>query len=102
MDKERPDRVELQAGSTSVRGRERILDCRFRLHPTNLLNRPVMTGSGEVNCRWVAIREAVHPKTGESLHPDLNHPPPLGPHWDYIDANADKWRLFPDGSAAPK
>ena len=24
----------------------------------------------------------VNPNTGDSLHPDLNHPMPIGPHWD--------------------
>ena len=24
-----------------------------------------------------------NPKTGGSLHPDLDHPAPIGPHWDY-------------------
>ena len=26
-----------------------------------------------------------NPITKESLHPDLDHPAPIGPHWDYID-----------------
>lgn len=38
-----------------------------------------------------------NPRTGESLHPDLQHPPPIGPHWDYKDASGTKWRVFPDG-----
>lgn len=25
-----------------------------------------------------------NPKTGETLHPDLDHPTPEGPLWDYI------------------
>ncbi len=37
-------------------------------------------------------------KTGESLHPDLGHPLPEGPHWDYREPNGGPWwRLFPDG-----
>lgn len=28
-----------------------------------------------------------NPGTNESLHPDLNHPAPIGPHWDYRDTN---------------
>ena len=24
-----------------------------------------------------------NPKAGESLRPDLNHPEPIGSHWDY-------------------
>ena len=23
--------------------------------------------------------------TGDSLHPDLNHPEPIGPHWDWVN-----------------
>lgn len=34
-----------------------------------------------------------NPDTGESLHPDLDHPAPIGPHWDYTDPNGNKRRL---------
>jgi HK97 family phage portal protein len=40
--------------------------------------------------------------TNESLHPDLDHAPPEGPHWDYIDPNGRSWRLYPDGRTEPK
>ena len=43
-----------------------------------------------------------NPDTGESLHPDLAHPDPIPPHWDYIDPSGNGWRLFPDGTATPK
>jgi RHS repeat-associated protein len=43
-----------------------------------------------------------NPSTGESLHPDLNHPAPIGPHWDYRDPSGNDWRIFPDGSASRK
>jgi hypothetical protein len=44
-----------------------------------------------------------NPKTGETLHPDLNHTPPEGPHWDYIPyKNGPQYRLYPDGSFVPK
>ena len=43
-----------------------------------------------------------NPNTGESLHPDLNHPKPVGPRWDYKDPLGKWWRLFPDGSISPK
>lgn len=43
-----------------------------------------------------------NPKTGESLRPDLNHPKPIGPHWDYKDPSGKWWRIFPDGSNVPK
>ena len=40
----------------------------------------------------------VNPETNEQYHPDLNHEPPIGPHWDYTDSTRTRWRLFPDGS----
>jgi RHS repeat-associated protein len=39
-----------------------------------------------------------NPGTGETLHPDLDHPLPIGPHWDYIDRSGRKWRLPPQGN----
>ena len=38
-----------------------------------------------------------NPGTGESLHPDLNHPDPVGPHWDWIDSEGNQWRIPPGG-----
>ena len=35
----------------------------------------------------------VNRKTKENLHPDFNHPPPIGPHWDYIGDSGDRWRI---------
>jgi len=43
-----------------------------------------------------------NPKTGESLRPDLDHPDPIGPHWDYRDPSGSWHRIFPDGSQVPK
>jgi len=43
-----------------------------------------------------------NPKTKESLRPGLDHADPIGPHWDYRDADGDWWRLFPDGKKVPK
>ena len=45
-----------------------------------------------------------NPNTGESLHPDLDHPAPVGPHWDYgIKGSKSKgWRVFPDGRVVSK
>ncbi|MBI1923434.1 hypothetical protein HYR99_04200 [Candidatus Poribacteria bacterium] len=43
-----------------------------------------------------------NPKTGESLHPDLNHPNPIGPHYNYIASDGAQWRIFPDGGRDPK
>ena len=40
-----------------------------------------------------------NPKTGETLHPDLNHPLPEGPHWDYrVRGQPGKIRIRPDGT----
>ncbi|WP_039377782.1 RHS repeat-associated core domain-containing protein, partial [Parachlamydia acanthamoebae] len=42
-------------------------------------------------------------KTKESLYPDLNHPLPKGPHWDYRDRKTEyEERLFLDGTWEPK
>ena len=43
-------------------------------------------------------------KDGESMHPDLNHPDPIGPHWDYNyrGSNSDGWRIYPNGNIIPK
>jgi RHS repeat-associated protein len=43
-----------------------------------------------------------NPKTGESFRPDLNHPDPVGPHWDYRDPGGKWWRIKPDGTMEPK
>jgi len=40
--------------------------------------------------------------TGESYRPDLNHDPPIGPHWDYKDPNGKWYRIFPDGTVMEK
>jgi len=34
-------------------------------------------------------------KSGESLHSDLEHPDPIGPHWDYTDPNGRTGESFP-------
>lgn len=41
--------------------------------------------------------------TEESLHPDLDHQPPIGPHWDYTGPKFPGGaRLYPDGTWASK
>jgi len=42
--------------------------------------------------------------TGQTLHPDLNHPPPETPHWDYDgDPHFPRGaKLYPDGTWVPK
>jgi DNA-binding CsgD family transcriptional regulator len=42
-----------------------------------------------------------NPKTRESLRPDLDHPPPIGPHWDWRRRPDNWWRIFRDGSIEP-
>jgi len=45
----------------------------------------------------------VNMKTGEWLYPDLNHGPPIGPHWDYgVRGSSQTFRIFPDGNILPK
>ena len=44
-----------------------------------------------------------NPKTQESLHPDLNHPSPKQPHWDYDGPDFPRGaRLNLDGTWEPK
>jgi RHS repeat-associated protein len=44
-----------------------------------------------------------NPHTGESLRPDLQHGPPIGPHWDWRPPGRGDWfRIFPDGKIRPK
>ena len=39
-----------------------------------------------------------NPSTGETLHPDVHHEDPIGPHWDYRASRDSPWyRWFPDG-----
>ena len=40
----------------------------------------------------------INPETGESLHPDHNHPPGKAPHWGYTDPTGVEYDLFLDGS----
>lgn len=44
-----------------------------------------------------------NPNTKEMLHPDLEHPEPYGPHWDYnYPGGGNGFRIYPDGSMTPK
>ena len=43
-----------------------------------------------------------NPSTGESWRADLNHRPPIRPHWDYRDSNGVEWRVFSDGTREQK
>lgn len=44
----------------------------------------------------------VNPETGETLHPDLGHGEPIGPHFDYRAPDGSEYRIFPDGRIEPK
>ena len=44
----------------------------------------------------------VSPDSGQSLHPDFNHPAPVGPHVDWNGPKGERWRIFPDGTVKPK
>lgn len=43
-----------------------------------------------------------NPKTREKWNPDLKHGDPIGAHWDYTDANGNKYRVYPDGHIEKK
>jgi RHS repeat-associated protein len=44
-----------------------------------------------------------NPDTKESLYPDLEHPDPYGPHYDYLPRrHAPGSRVYPDGTIEPK
>jgi hypothetical protein len=43
-----------------------------------------------------------NPATRETLHPDLDHPEPIGPHFDYRDPDRNFFRIFRDGTVVPK
>ncbi len=57
---------------------------------------PVVDKDGKFVGNWV------NKKTGNWLHPDLNHPKPIGPHWDYGDSKGNKWRVDKNGNMTPK
>ena len=42
------------------------------------------------------------PETRESLRPDLEHQPPIDPHWDYKAPDGRWYRWFEDGRIIPK
>jgi RHS repeat-associated protein len=43
-----------------------------------------------------------NPDTGESLHPDVGHPDPIGPHYDWKAPDGATYRVYPDGRIVPK
>jgi len=42
-----------------------------------------------------------NPTTKESWYPNLNHPPPIGSHWDYCDSDDNRFRVFKYNSVVP-
>lgn len=44
----------------------------------------------------------VHPETGESLDPDVGHPDPIGPHYDWKASDGTTHRVYPDGTVIAK
>jgi RHS repeat-associated protein len=57
-------------------------------------------GKGEVGSEQGAW---YNPNTKESLKNDMDHPAPVGPHWDYTDSDKSKWRVDPNtGKKTPK
>jgi RHS repeat-associated protein len=46
-----------------------------------------------------------NPDNGQSMNPDFDHAPPIGPHWDWKDGpgkGGEHWRIYPDGRVEPK
>ena len=43
-----------------------------------------------------------NPGTGERWNSDLDHEDPIGPHWDYMDKNGNKFRVFQNGRIEKK
>jgi hypothetical protein len=43
-----------------------------------------------------------NPTTRETLHPDLDHPGPIGPHYDWRSPDGYFYRIFPDGRIVPR
>jgi RHS repeat-associated protein len=44
----------------------------------------------------------VNPDSGEKLYPDLDHPGPIGPHYDFTAPDGSQYRIYPDGRIEPK
>jgi RHS repeat-associated protein len=44
---------------------------------------------GDPNGGWY------NPEKHWTLHPDMDHPEPIPPHWDWVDENKVKYRIFP-------
>jgi RHS repeat-associated protein len=51
---------------------------------------------GDPNGNWY------NPNTGETLRPDVNHKPPIGPHYDYKAPDKNWYRWFHNGTMSPK
>ena len=60
--------------------------------PTKAPDGTVWKGKGEQGSKQGNYHNS---ETGESWHPDLDHPDPIGPHWDYRDPSGTWWRVGP-------
>jgi hypothetical protein len=43
-----------------------------------------------------------NPSTGESLHPDLDHPAPIGAHYDWKTSTGQSFRVYANGTVISK
>jgi len=93
--KEKPRRWD-EPGSPPIRGDHLVGDGKVSPLP----GFEEWKGSGDPasgNGSWI------NPKTEQSLHPDLDHPPPETPHWDFLGPGFPRGaKLYPDGTWVPK
>jgi hypothetical protein len=74
------------------------------------LRRPDPAARGGVGVASAGSRPGVdegnwyNPDTTESLGPNLDHAPPIGPHYDYKYRGmpGKGWRVYEDGRIVPK
>jgi len=73
-------------------------------YPGNDPAKPPGEGFIWIGKRMVGFRGGhwFNPRTRESWYPDIEHPEPIGPHWDYTDPKENEFRVFADGRIEPK
>jgi hypothetical protein len=94
--KERPKRGD-EPGAPPIRGDQLVGDGKISPYP----GFDEWVGSGDPSSgkgSWY------NPETDQSLHPDLNHPSPDKPHWDYKGPGSSPKgeKLYLDGTWVPK
>jgi hypothetical protein len=57
-------------------------------------------GPGEQGSPWGAYVNPENP--GQSMHPNLDHDDPIGPHWDFNDRIFGNFRIDPNLQITPK